>query len=168
MTASASTSAVAGRWRSPLAWSSRRRPSAMAGTRTMTKGAAAASAMTAKASTAAARPSGGSHSHTPSQESAVRVRVRPPRYRAGSVLDLVPAAHRRRFAGAGMDLYRPGISRTRSTRRPARQRGSPIGRVAARSTRAGTTNDRERRRFDCARSPDVLAHARGGSSDGGP
>jgi hypothetical protein len=87
VTASASTSAVAGRWRSPLAWSSRRRPSAMAGTRTKTKGTAAASAMTAKASTAAARPTGGSHSHTPSQE---MVRNRP-----AAVASVASAGHRR-------------------------------------------------------------------------
>ena len=87
MTASASTSAVAGRWRSPLAWSSRRRPSAMAGTRTKTKGTTAARAMMAKANTAVARPSGGSHSHNPSQET---VRNRP-----AAVANVASAGHRR-------------------------------------------------------------------------
>ena len=74
VTASSSTSAVAGRWRRPLPRSSRRSDSAAPGRRTRPNGTAAASATSPKATTAAARPSGGSHSHSPSHDT---VRKRP-------------------------------------------------------------------------------------------
>ncbi len=54
---------------------------------------------------------------------ALRLRVLPAWHRAGGRLELVPAAHRRHLAGAGMVLFRPRLPGPGSARRPPRQQG---------------------------------------------
>ncbi len=54
---------------------------------------------------------------------ALRLCIFPARHRAGGRVELVPAAHCRHLAGAGMVLHRPGISGAGSPGRPPRQQG---------------------------------------------
>ena len=68
---------------------------------------------------------------------ALRLRVLPARHRAGGGVELVPAAHRRHLAGAGMVLHRPRVPGAGSARRPPRQQGGAAGRTAADRARAG-------------------------------
>ena len=62
-----------------------------------------------------------------SRSRALRLRVLPARHRAGSGLELVPAAPRRHRPGAGVVLHRPRVPGAGSPRRPPRQQGGAAG-----------------------------------------
>ena len=70
LAAISSSTAVAGRCASPLLRSSRRRPSAALGSRSIASGAAATAVTKTNTNSPMARASGGSTSHSPAQENA--------------------------------------------------------------------------------------------------
>ena len=78
---------------------------------------------------------GDGHPHRRARR-ALRLRVRAPRHRAGSGVELVPAAHRRHLPGAGMVLFGPRVRRGRGAEGRARQRARRSGGTALPRARA--------------------------------